>query len=355
MIFKEKKNIVLKAQNETQKKIKIYENKKGKVKEKQNEDNPILFTFGLNQDSKSPESIKEKDKKIELSSFYIKNLSEKALIQYGSSFIESYILKENNNAIILPQNFMNNHKISSYFRTKMVNWMLEVFYTLGSNEETFLAAVDTMDKFIFKYNKKVLKDENIHLIGIVCIYIASKVYDLIPLQMDNIVHQIGHDKFSQKEILIMERKIIKTLNFDVFALNSFDLIRFLIYDCYVNNKNVLKNLKAEKYLDMLTNCSIWVYKMCKHFNEYSSMNLLLLSYACLLIGYDFMRDNCAEFIGEVHKFFKEWLNFLLNVIARKKKTRDRIEAIYKKIQKSYNDYKKSSFHNLILYHELYFE
>ena len=346
MLFEEKENLEINSQKETLKKPQIKENEK--------HNKGVLYTFALNQDSKSTDNITEEDKEIKISSFYIKNLSEKALLEYGKNFLKSFSLKENDNTT-LPEDFMTNHKISSYMRTKMVNWMLEVFYIFHSNEETFLAAVDIMDKFIFKYTKKILKDENIHLIGIVCIYIASKVYDLIPIQMDNIIHQIGHEQFSQKEILIMERKIIKTLNFDVFSLNSFDLIRFLIYDFYVNNKDTFKKLKAEKYMDMLTNCSIWIYKMCRHFKQYSSMKPLLLSIACLLIGYDFMRDNCVDFIGEVKVFFKEWLSFLFKKIGKKKEIKDKIEAIYKKIQKSYNDYRESSFLNLIRYHELYFE
>ena len=354
MLFKEKNNLGIKSQKETLKKLKIYENKKPKEKENQNEDKTNIHKFELNKDSKLSDNIIEEDKEIKLCSFYIKKLSEKVLLQYGRYFLKSFSLKENDN-ISLPENFMKNHKISPYMRTKMVNWMLEIFDTFRSNEETFLAAVDIMDKFIFKYKKNILKDENIHLIGILCIYIASKVYDLIPIQLDNIIHQIGHDQFSQKEILIMERTIIKTLNFDVFSLNSFDLIRFLIYDFYINNKGVFKALKAEKYMDMLTNCSIWIYKLCKHFSQYSPVKPLILSIACLLIGYDFIRDNCEDFIGEVKDFFKEWLSFLFNKIGKKKGIKDNIEAIYKKIQKSYNDYKDSSFHNLIHYHELYFE
>ena len=200
-----------------------------------------------------------------------------------------------------------------------------------------------------------MTDENIHLIGMVSIYIASKVYDLIPIQLDNIIHQIGHDEYNQNEILVMERKIIKTINFDVFSINSFDLIRFLIYDFYVNNKVTFKTLNADKYMDMLTNSSIWIYKMCKHFEEYSSILPLFLSLACLLIGYDFMRDNSHTFNGEIKDFFKQWLTFLYNKVGKKSEVKEKIESIYKKIQKSYNNYRNSSFHNLTLYHELYFD
>ena len=348
MILGEK--IYLQAEKETKKKIHSYTF----AKENKNK----IQKFELNNDSISTENneinLKEKDKTINLSSFYIKNLSEKALLKYGSLYLKSFNIKEDNN-IILPYNFMKKHRISPFIRGKMVNWLLEIIYNFHSNEETFLAAVEIMDKFIYHYKKKVLIDENIHLIGMVSIYIASKVYDLIPIQLDNIIHQIGHDQFNQKEILIMERKIIKTIDFDVYSLNSFDLIHFLIYDFYVNNKLMFKALNAEKYMDMLTNTSIWIYKMCKHYENYSSILPLFLSLSCLLIGYDFMRDNCANFNGEIKNFFKQWLTFLYNKIGKKPEIKEKIESIYKAIQKSYNSYRNSSFHNLTLYHELYFD
>lgn len=348
MIFEERKNLDLKAEKKTLHKYQSSANPKDKKM--------LIKKFEINQDlistNNSKQNSNEEKKEFKLFSFYIKKLSEQALLNYGDSYLKSFNLQDNN---ILPENFMQNHKISSFIRSKMVNWMLEIFYTFQSNEETFLAAVEIMDKFLYHYKKKVLNDENIHLIGIVSIYIASKVYDLIPIQLDYIIHQIGHEQFSEKEILVLERRIIKTINFDVFFSNSFELIRFLIYDFYVNNKENFRALKAEKYMDMLTNSSIWIYKMCKHFEKFSSIRPLFLSLSCLLIGYDIMRDNCMGFKGEIKEFFKKWLSFLFNKVAKKKQTKEKIESIYKEIQKSYNDYRSSTFHNLANFHELYFD
>ena len=80
---------------------------------------------------------------------------------------------------------MKKQKITSFIRTKMVKWMIEIFYTFNSNEETFLAAVDIMDKYIYNYYNKVLTYNNIHFLGFVSVYIVSKVYDLISIQLDN--------------------------------------------------------------------------------------------------------------------------------------------------------------------------
>ena len=345
----EEKNIVPKEDKKTLKKLQSLANDKICDKE-------LLDKLDLNSDTLSTEINDQKsnqeNKGFDLYSFYVKNLSEKMLQKYGSFYLKSFCLKESN---ILPENFMNKHKISSYMRSKIVNWMLKIFYIFHSNEETFLAAVEIMDKYIYHYKKKILKDENVHLIGMVSIFIASKVYDLIPIQLDNILHQIGHEQFTQKQILNMERRIIKTIDFDVFSVNSFELIRFFLYDFYINNKKTFQELKAEKQLDMLTNCTIWIYKLCKHYEEYSCIKPTFLSMACLFIGYDFMRENCQGFCGKIKDFFKQWLKFLYKRIGKKKEVKEKIQTIYKNIQNSYSDYRESNFKNLILYQELYFE
>ena len=43
------------------------------------------------------------------------------------------------------------------------------------------------------------------------------------------------------------------------------ILRFLLYDFYYNNKDDYKMLKDEKYLNMMTNCTIWIYKLCKYY------------------------------------------------------------------------------------------
>lgn len=321
---------------------------KGQLKEKEKQfdlkqnllNNEIsLSPFGENQ--------------INLCSYFHTKLSEQALLNYGTSYLKLFIAKSKQN--ILPEDFMQNHSVSPLIRAKMVNWMIEVFYNFHSNEETFLSAVDIMDKFLYFYKKKIIKDEDIHLIGIVCIYISSKFYDLYPINIDNIIHQIGHDKFSTKEILKMEKIIIKTINFEMFYNCGFDLIRFFIYDFYINNKSTFNILKCHQYVDMLTNTSIWIYKMCKHFEQYSSSNPLTLAISCLLIGYDLIKDNCNRFNGKIKNFFKKWLTFLYNKIGKNKENKEKIEIEYKMIQNSYDEYKKAEFKNLSIYHELYFE
>jgi hypothetical protein len=56
-----------------------------------------------------------------------------------------------------------------------------------------------MDRYsIGKAQDKVkLARSDLHLIGLVSVYISSKFEDVIPIHMDNILKDAGHGKFTQ--------------------------------------------------------------------------------------------------------------------------------------------------------------
>lgn len=293
---------------------------------------------------------KEELKFFGVSEYYIKGISDELISKYGNYFLKTFDQK---NLDIPPVDFLSRHKINPSIRTKMVNWMLEVFHSFKSNEETIFCAVKILDKYIWK-TEDLLKNEDIHLIGIVCMYLASKTYDIVPIQMNNLTHLVGHDIFEQKTIKEMEKKILKTINFDLITPNTYEFIQFLLYDFYINNKESIEGLNLKKMFDILENSSIWLAKMCNHFEKYSSVSPIFLSVSCVMIAYDMMKDNCKLLNENMQKFFKDWLKFLFTNIAKTPENKNEIEKIYKSIGISYNDFEKMNLKNLVQYHELYF-
>ncbi len=55
----------------------------------------------------------------------------------------------------------------------MVDWMIEVISVYNFLNETFFLAVCIMDKFLAT-TPQILIDKDIHLLGIICMYLASK-------------------------------------------------------------------------------------------------------------------------------------------------------------------------------------
>ncbi len=68
----------------------------------------------------------------------------------------------------------------------MLDWMLQVFRVLKkSSNITFLLAVSILDKY---YKNKTANNEkedknDLHINGLTCIFIASKIEDVIPIHM----------------------------------------------------------------------------------------------------------------------------------------------------------------------------
>ena len=325
-------------------------NKKDAVTPSEFEVNQNNFS-SLDSDVNPSENNKEELKFFGVSEYYINQISQELISKYGNYFLKSFDKK---NLDVPPPDFMSKHEINPLIRTKMVNWMLEVLNSFNSNEETIFCAVKLMDKYIWKTQDK-LKSEDIHLIGLVSMYLASKTYDIVPIQMKSLIHTVGHDTFDKSIIKYMEKKIIKTINFDVFCPTTYEFIQFLLYDFYMNNQKSIVGLKLKKLLNILENCSIFLAKMCNHFDKYSTISPIYLSVACVIIAYDMMKDNCKSLTEEKQKFFKDWLQFLYSNIAKTQEIKTEIENIYKALENTYNEFGKMNLPNLVKYHELYFD
>ena len=55
---------------------------------------------------------------------------------------------------------------------------------------------------------KSLLSQDLHLSGIVSMFIASKYEDIIPLLMRTVVNKIGHSKFAIREIELKELEML---------------------------------------------------------------------------------------------------------------------------------------------------
>jgi hypothetical protein len=95
----------------------------------------------------------------------------------------------------IPSNFMEKHKINPDIRTKMVDWVVEVLSVYKCEQETYFLSVYIMDSYIFKSPAIITTDE-IHIIGLTAMFVASKFEDMIPIRMSSLVSKIGHDLFT---------------------------------------------------------------------------------------------------------------------------------------------------------------
>ena len=102
------------------------------------------------------------------------------------------------------------HKISKEYRTKMVDWMVEVTTSFKCTVRTYFLAVALFDEYLrAQQGVKVMENSDVHGVGVAAMYLASKYEDIYPLHSRVVSEKISHGAFSQKSILKREEEFLK--------------------------------------------------------------------------------------------------------------------------------------------------
>ena len=155
------------------------------------------------------------------------------------------------------QQLENQSDITLDMRHILLDWLVEVAQEYHLVHESYFRAVDLIDRFLYKtpnVSRGILQ-----LAGCACLLIASKMEEIFPPEVDDLVY-ISDNTYSRNEMIDMELTIVKTLNLDL----QFPLVTdFLnVYSEQYWNKNDM-DLKLRKswnlyYLYLLTlDTSIW--------------------------------------------------------------------------------------------------
>ena len=228
--------------------------------------------------------------------------------------------------------FLKKHNISSNCRTKMVGWMMEVFASYSSEPLSFFLAVEIMDNYLQRTKKKY-NEKNLHLIGLACMYISSKMEDIIPLHMIHIKTKIGHDKFTSNQIIMMERDILDLFDWDIIFITTYDVVKIYLSDFYVNNKDMINNLKMSIICYDLEIISIFLCKLlCLH-EVFFKYNKCIMAISIIIASFDIFRSN-YKISKEAENFLRQWLLFL---VKESKFPVDNVTKVYNKICAFYED------------------
>ncbi len=82
----------------------------------------------------------------------------------------------------------------------MVDWMLEVLKTFDCSDETYFLSVALLDRYLGESAKRgrIVTDDDVHLLGVACMLIASKFEDTTALTLDLVIAKVGHYSFTKK-------------------------------------------------------------------------------------------------------------------------------------------------------------
>ena len=198
-------------------------------------------------------------------------LSQGTLTFYMMNHFSKSVAKVNyeKQNLIRGKNSLSRHTITETLRAKMVDWMIEVLATFESSTTTYFKAVRIMDAYLHM-TKYSLSASDIHIIGICCIFLASKMEDYHPIMMVNVISMIAHNAFTDSHIKQVELEILKTFKFRLpyTAINEFIDQSVVNFAAKCKTKFGEEDLPA---IQKIMNLATFYAKMTTY--EYSFLNL----------------------------------------------------------------------------------
>jgi hypothetical protein len=115
--------------------------------------------------------------------------------------------------------FLERHGLSKRLRARMLDWMIEVLSSFKCIQNSFFVAVDIMDGFIQR-TKRTLSPDDIHLLGVTCMLLATKMEEIVPFKISTVVKKLTHGSMDAAVIRRMELEILVTLDFQMLRTPS---------------------------------------------------------------------------------------------------------------------------------------
>ena len=165
--------------------------------------------------------------------------------------------------------------------------MIEVLSSFSCTTHTFFVAVDIMDRYFEKCDTpKQTKD--IHLIGVTCMLIASKLEEIIPFKVKTVVQKMTHEKIPAADILACEFSILQALNFCFYDTpNLFALIEILLVKLDLHRTPMIK--------DIFKVCT-YISKMILHdYSLITEFETKYLASSCIYITFKIIEQVCEGF------------------------------------------------------------
>jgi hypothetical protein len=133
-------------------------------------------------------------------------------------------------------------------------------------------------------NSQTVKD--LHLIGVVSMFIASKLHEVNPIKFSNVIKDISKGKFSREQIKQMEANMLKKVQFKINTPTIFCISNSLFRISGIPLKHLIS---IEKYGNLMQKMFLYSYDIL---NVFSRVQLAVFS---AIISLKLFEHSCQNF------------------------------------------------------------
>ncbi|CAG9330947.1 unnamed protein product [Blepharisma stoltei] len=170
--------------------------------------------------------------------------------------------------------------INEKMRAMLIDWLVEVHLKFKLFPETLYLTINLIDRFL---EKEPVKRQKLQLVGITAMFIACKYEESCPPLVKDFAH-ITDRAYSAEEILLMERMILRVLDFRITLPSPFRFVEIYSQDFDLSSQNV-------HLIRYLIELSFIEYKMIRYQPSLLAASAIYLSRKILQRGMELSFDT----------------------------------------------------------------
>ncbi|CDW86962.1 n-terminal domain containing protein [Stylonychia lemnae] len=159
----------------------------------------------------------------------------------------------------------NHPENTKYLRAHFVNWIFHVNQCLDKKDTTLpYLALNLMDRF-YKHQTISQSYHQLQLNGVTCLFIVSKVFEIVPIDLPQMIQELCRGKYSDEQFLDKETEILHVLGCEIdsphlleFVLFYIKLIKFYIQELMGNKLTQ----QIATYIDSCEEYAVMYVRVC---------------------------------------------------------------------------------------------
>ena len=243
------------------------ENNLKNIKSTKTEENLNMLIKNINSNSNSNsnsnnfkktliDNINTNTQKIKKNNILNNIINEKEILNSDPQYVEEYLEEILCNLFLeekvylekigfqMSSDFLNNYGINPETRTCLIDSLIDLQKIFNFNERTLFITVQLFDRFlttsIIKHLSKV-EEEDLDIILTTSLLIASKIEESILYKLTDYLGILS-DKYTTDNIIEMEDRILKVINFNVVIPTMLDFFEVFAEKCKLNSVQKNKGL-----------------------------------------------------------------------------------------------------------------
>lgn len=177
-------------------------------------------------------------------------------------------------------------ELKLFMRRILVSWINDVNREYRLKDSTYFITIGLLDRMLIDHSQHI-NIVNMQLLGITCIYIATKLEEIKPISKKNLIY-ISENSYTKEQLICMERTILNCLNFDIIFPTPY------IFLDICTSKN---NLSQEEQKEALMN--LYVLSLYDELTDYQPFMLCWI--VCVIISNRSTNKECEkEYIEVIH-------------------------------------------------------